>query len=98
MAAFKSRDIKVLGISMDSGQSHRKFIENHQLYDLTLLSDKDGKVVDAYDADHWLLPVASRVYIIVDRNREIVYRSDQGLSKLDNQTETLLKQIDDQIE
>ena len=97
MAAFEARDIKVLGISMDSAKSHRKFIENHQLHDITLLSDEDGKLVDAYDADHWLLPVASRVYIIVDRNREIIFRSDQGLSKLDNQTETLLKAIDEHI-
>jgi thioredoxin-dependent peroxiredoxin len=39
----------VLGISPDSGASHRKFKEKHQL-SVKLLSDPDHKVLEAYGA------------------------------------------------
>jgi len=51
-------------------------------------------VIKLYGAEHWLLPVAKRVYIIVDKDRRIVFYRDTGLSLLENQTETLLKGID----
>lgn len=94
MDQFESRNIKVLGISKDSSESHREFIDKHDLNDLTLLSDTDRRVIRLYDADHWLLPVASRVYIVVDKNRKIVFRQDAGLSLLDDQTRTLIQAID----
>jgi peroxiredoxin len=78
-------------------ESHRKFIEKHDLDNLTLLSDEDGKITSVYNADHWLLPVASRVYIIVNKDRKIVHRKNKGISLLKNQTETLLKAIDEQL-
>lgn len=78
-------------------ESHRKFIKKHGLDDLTLLSDEDGKITSTYNADHWLLPVASRVYIIVNKDRKIVYRKNKGISLLKDQTETLLKAIDEQL-
>ncbi|MBA2882742.1 peroxiredoxin [Desulfosalsimonas propionicica] len=77
--------------------SHRKFIEKHDLDDLTLLSDEDGKITGIYNADHWLLPVASRVYIIVNKDGRIVYRKNKGIFLLKNQTETLLQAIDEQL-
>jgi len=76
---------------------HREFIANQNLDDLTLLSDVDKKVVETYDADHWLFPVASRVYMIVDKNRTIVFREDTGFGRLEDQTETLLKVIDGKL-
>lgn len=77
--------------------SHRKFIKKHGLDDLTLLSDEDGKITRLYNADHWLFPAASRVYIIVNKDRKIVYRKNKGIFLLKNQTETLLKAIDEQL-
>ncbi len=78
-------------------ESHRGFIDKHGLHDLTLLSDANGEVVRAYDADHWLLPVSRRVFIIVDRNRRIVFRRDTGLAALPDQTTTLIGAIDAHI-
>ena len=46
-AAFQRENIKVLGVSMDDEQSHRKFISKYEL-PFTLLSDADHSVADAY--------------------------------------------------
>ncbi len=89
--------MKVLGISKDSVASHQKFIKKHDLKNLTLLSDAEAKVIKAYAAKHSVLPVASRVYIVVDKGRKIVFRKNSGLGLMENQTETLLKAIDEFI-
>jgi len=97
MDQFESRNIKVFGISKDTPESHREFIDKHDLHGLTLLSDADRRVIRAYDADHWLLPVASRVYVIVDKHQNIVFRENTGLFLLDDQTQTLITAIDQHI-
>lgn len=84
----------MLGISRDSIDSHKRFIAKHRLTDVTLLSDTDRKVIKLYRTEHWLLPLSNRVYIIVDKNRKIIFYRNTGLSLLKNQTETLLKVID----
>lgn len=87
----------MIGISKDSTASHRKFIAKHKLNDLPLLSDQEMRVIRAYDAKHWLLPVASRIYIIIDKDRRILFRENTGFSLLENQTETLVRNIDELI-
>jgi len=57
-------------------------LTGHGLDTLTLLSDTDGEVIRAYHADHWRLPVAKRVFIIIAQDRNIVFRRDTGLSFL----------------
>jgi peroxiredoxin Q/BCP len=47
LVAFHSLGAEVIGISKDSTESHRKFSEKHNLK-ITLLSDTDHKVMDAY--------------------------------------------------
>jgi peroxiredoxin len=97
MAEFESRKIKVIGISRDSAKSHRNFIARHGLSALLLLSDEEGIATRAYRTDHWLLPVSKRVYIIVDKQGNIVYRKDTGLGPLENQTQRLIGEIDRNI-
>jgi peroxiredoxin Q/BCP len=46
-AAFEQENIKVLGVSMDDEQSHRKFISKYEL-PFTLLTDADHSIADAY--------------------------------------------------
>ena len=46
-AAFKKRDIKVLGVSVDSEASHKKFAAKYKL-PFTLLADPDHAIADAY--------------------------------------------------
>ncbi len=45
---FSDLDAIVLGVSADSGASHQKFIAKYDL-DITLLSDTDTKMMQAYD-------------------------------------------------
>jgi len=45
---FKKVKAVVLGVSKDSADRHRKFIEKYDL-PFPLLSDEDGKVCEAYD-------------------------------------------------
>jgi peroxiredoxin Q/BCP len=47
MDALKSDNVEVVGVSFDSVESHKKFIEKHHL-NFTLLADTDGKIADAY--------------------------------------------------
>jgi hypothetical protein len=63
-----------------------------------LLVDQEGHIAKIYDADHWLLPVPRRVYLIIDQKMNIIFRKDMGLFPLlPNQSETLLGEIDRNI-
>lgn len=64
---------------------------------MTLLVDKNGKIAKMYDADHWILPLSKRVYLIVDPNLNILYRKDMGFGLLPDQTQTLIAEIDRMI-
>ena len=46
-SVFKKRGIEVLGVSVDSEASHRKFAAKYNL-PFTLLADPDHKIADAY--------------------------------------------------
>jgi thioredoxin-dependent peroxiredoxin len=46
-ADFKKKKIKVLGVSLDSEASHKKFIAKYKL-PFTLLVDKDHEIADRY--------------------------------------------------
>jgi len=59
--------------------------------------DEKGKIAKLYDADHWLLPLSKRVYLIVNKKMNVIYRKDMGFGLLPNQTETLLEEIDRHI-
>ncbi len=47
-----------------------------------------------YDADHWLLPLSKRVYIIVNQKMNVIYGKDMGFNLLPDRTKTLLGEID----
>jgi peroxiredoxin Q/BCP len=49
LRGFRKLDAEVLGCSADSPESHRKFAKKHGL-ELTLLSDPDHEVMEAYGA------------------------------------------------
>jgi len=61
------------------------------------LVDEKGKIAKLYDADHWILPLSKRVYLIIDKKMNIIYRKDMGFGLLPNQTDTLLEEIDRHI-
>ena len=49
MPDFSRLNVKILGVSRDSGESHRKSIEKQNL-NFTLLSDPEHKVMEEYGA------------------------------------------------
>ncbi len=46
---FSKLNVKVVGVSKDSTRSHKKFAEKYNL-PFTLLSDSEGKMIEAYGA------------------------------------------------
>jgi len=87
----------VLGISVDSKESHQEFIAKNGLSSITLLVDADGKTAMAYNSLHMEYKVANRGYFIVDRNRVVVFKHMEDFSLLENQTKTLIDAIDKYI-
>ena len=65
LADFKKANIEVLGVSVDSVESHQEFRRKQNL-NFTLLSDKDKKVSKAYGVLN-LLRFSRRVTFIIDR-------------------------------
>jgi len=63
---FKENGIEIFGISVDSKESIKEFINDNQL-NFPLLSDIDKKVAEAYGVLN-NVGVASRVTFIVDKN------------------------------
>ena len=47
MDSLQRDNVEVVGVSFDSADSHKKFIEKHNL-NFTLLADTDGRIADAY--------------------------------------------------
>ena len=78
--------------------AHRKFIDKHNLIDITLLSDEGAKLATALGAKHPKLPVANRFYMVVDQQQRIIFEKNTGFALLEDQTETLLGIIDEHIE
>lgn len=67
---FESKGVKVLGVSVDSVNSHKKF---HNKYDLnfTLVSDSSKKISQSYGTFGG--SSASRITYIIDREGKIAY-------------------------
>jgi peroxiredoxin len=67
---FAAADTTVIGVSKDSVKSHDKFKAKYGL-DLTLASDGDGKVVEAYGA--WVeKSMYGRSYMGIDRSTFLI--------------------------
>jgi len=66
---FKDLGAEVIGISSDSVESHKKFIEKYSL-PFTLLSDEGGKVREEYGAAKFAgLP--ARITFVIDKKRVV---------------------------
>ncbi len=57
--------VRVLGVSFDSQESHRRFADKHALQ-FDLLSDPKGEVVARYHAKSFMPGIARRVSYLVD--------------------------------
>lgn len=85
---YQATGAEVVGISMDSVESHRGFAEKKQL-PLTLLSDDKGEVTAKYDVKSWLPGRSARAVVVIDKEGKIAYKKVQALS--------LFKPSDDEV-
>lgn len=82
----------IVGVSMDSQESHRKFIADHQL-NFPLLSDREATVCKAFGVARlggWFPP--KRVTFVIDRDGVVrrVIQSELGISRhIDEALESL---------
>jgi peroxiredoxin Q/BCP len=69
---FRGLKAIVWGVSFDSVESHKRFIEKHRLPFL-LLADTDKKVAKAYGVATDSSAVANRVTFVIDKQGRIAY-------------------------
>ncbi|MGI8882819.1 MAG: peroxiredoxin [Pyrinomonadaceae bacterium] len=78
-ADYAATGAEVVGISTDSPQSHKAFIEKHDL-PLTLLSDAGGDIAKLYDAGSWLPGRSARAVVVIDKTGVVRHHQVQSLS------------------
>ena len=83
---------EIVGISTDSVESHRKFIEHHKL-PLRLLSDANGQVGKLYGARSWMPGRVARSVFVIDSNGTIRHRDVRPLGLLRPKDDDVLKAI-----
>lgn len=76
---FAGLHAEVIGISADSPAAQRAFAEQHDLQ-FALISDRDGRLSQAFDVGHALGVLANRVTFVIDRDNRIVLRYQAQLA------------------
>jgi peroxiredoxin len=89
---YQATGAEVVGISMDTVDSHAGFAEKNQL-PLRLLSDADGKVSAAYDMKSWLPGRSARGVVVIDKDGKIAYHKVQALSLFRPKDDEVLEAI-----
>jgi thioredoxin-dependent peroxiredoxin len=77
MGELKTNNVEVIGVSFDSADSHKKFIEKYNL-NFTLLADTDGKITGAYDVKMPVMKMSKRVSFLIGTDGKIVHVTDAG--------------------
>jgi len=77
MGDLQKDNVEVIGVSFDSAESHKKFIADYKL-NFRLLSDPDGKIVDAYGVQVAGKKMARRVSFLIGLDGKIVHVTDSG--------------------
>jgi thioredoxin-dependent peroxiredoxin len=73
--SLKEKNVEVIGVSFDSGDSHLKFISKHNL-NFPLLADTDGKISDAYGVRMTGRSMAKRVSFLIGLDGKIKHVTD----------------------
>jgi peroxiredoxin Q/BCP len=89
---YQATGAEVVGISMDSVESHKGFAEKKQL-PLTLLSDDKGEVTAKYEVKSWLPGRSARAVFVIDKEGKIAYKKVQPLSLFKPSDEDVLAAI-----
>ncbi len=91
LESFDDLGVKVVGISHDGAESHRKFREKHDL-PFTLLTDPDLKVAALYDSKGML--GMKRSVFLVDQSMLIRYLHIESLALFRRRREEVLEAIE----
>ena len=67
--------VEVLGVSMDTADSHKKFIADHNL-NFPLLSDVDGKLAAQFSTQMEGKKMSRRVSFLINKEGKIVHVTD----------------------
>jgi thioredoxin-dependent peroxiredoxin len=70
---YQSKDVVVLGVSVDDEASHQAFTQKYNL-NFPLLADTDKSLVKAFDVDGG--GYAKRVTFVIDANSKIIHVDD----------------------
>jgi peroxiredoxin Q/BCP len=91
LESFDDLGVKVVGISHDGAESHRKLREKHDL-PFTLLTDPDLKVAALYDSKGML--GMKRSVFLVDQSMLIRYLHIESLALFRRRREEVLEAIE----
>jgi thioredoxin-dependent peroxiredoxin len=75
MGELKTNNVEVIGVSFDSAERHKKFIEKYNL-NFTLLADPDGKIINAYGVKMLGLKIADRASFLINLDGKIFHVTD----------------------
>ncbi len=75
MADLKKQDVQVIGVSFDTGESHKKFIGKYNL-NFPLIADTDGTIANRYGVKNPERNIARRVSFLIDKNGVIRHVTD----------------------
>jgi thioredoxin-dependent peroxiredoxin len=77
LGGLQTNNVEVIGVSFDTAESHKKFIADYNL-NFRLLSDPDGKIVDAYGVQVVGRKMARRVSFLIGLDGKIIHVTDSG--------------------
>jgi len=89
---YAATGAEIVGISTDSVESHRKFIEHHNL-PLRLLSDNGRRVADAYGARSLIPGKVARSVFVIDPSGVIRYRDVRPLGLFRPRDDDIIRAI-----
>ena len=76
---YQATGAEVVGVSMDSEESHKSFAEKYEL-PFTLLSDDKGEVTEKYELKSWLPGRSARGVVVIDGQGKIAYHKVEAIS------------------
>ena len=91
---YKATGAEVIGISIDSVNSHKTFADKYSL-PLRLLSDDKGKVVQLYEVKSWFSNRSARAVVVIDKNGVVRHHRVLPLRVFRPKDEDILKVIMD---
>jgi thioredoxin-dependent peroxiredoxin len=80
MSSLQDAGVEVVGVSMDSAASHKKFIADNRL-NFTLLTDAEGKIVELYGVRLPAKNMARRVSFLIDKEGKIAHVTDDPMAE-----------------